>query len=79
MRGPHDRLGRTLPGQPSDEKAGGLGYGTAYQLAVGRFNVAGRSLDTYKTLHSVTAYRGDTRNDSARPFRPSPAWQRPRS
>jgi hypothetical protein len=25
-----------------------LGFGTAYQLAVGRFHVAGRSLDAYK-------------------------------
>jgi hypothetical protein len=62
MRGPHDRLGSTLPGQPSDEKAGGLGFGTAYQLAVGRFNVAGRSLDAYKRC-TVYSIRERSRNE----------------
>jgi len=44
-----------------------LEFGTAYQLAVGRFRVAGRSLDAYKRC-TVYSIRGDTRNDTAGGF-----------
>ena len=51
--GPHDRLGRTLPGQPSDEKAGGLGFGTAYQSGRGAFSRRRTVTGRVQTLHSV--------------------------